>query len=64
MDAPAVMTMISWSKKDNIGILLLLQDKEREHEKICVANTHLLFNPKRGDIKLVQLSALLQQMKL
>lgn len=27
---------------------------------ICVANTHLLFNPKRGDIKLGQLTVLFQ----
>jgi hypothetical protein len=27
-------------------------------QRICIANTHLLFNPKRGDIKLAQLQLL------
>ena len=30
----------------------------QSYPKICVANTHLLYNPKRGDIKLAQLSKL------
>lgn len=31
-----------------------LHDDEKRAGLVCVANTHLLFNPKRGDIKLAQ----------
>jgi len=51
--------------RDNVAILLLLQPKYKlqsaEHTrpvKLCVANTHLLFNPRRGDVKLAQLMKL------
>ncbi|CAI9544466.1 unnamed protein product [Staurois parvus] len=48
--------------RDNIGLLLMLQPKlEREAPTICVANTHLLYNPRRGDIKLTQLAILLAE---
>ena len=30
--------------------------------RLCVATTHLLFNPKRGDIKLAQLAVLLAEL--
>ena len=47
--------------KDNVGIVLLLKANtpdQAENPFICVANTHLLFNKKRGDIKLAQLAYL------
>ncbi|XP_070552432.1 protein angel homolog 2-like [Ptychodera flava] len=46
--------------RDNVGTIVLLQprDKKVANQKICVANTHLLFNPKRGDVKLAQLGVL------
>ncbi|XP_077341881.1 protein angel homolog 2 isoform X1 [Lithobates pipiens] len=48
--------------RDNIGLLLMLQPKmEKEAPTICVANTHLLYNPRRGDIKLTQLAILLAE---
>ncbi|XP_053316791.1 protein angel homolog 2 [Spea bombifrons] len=48
--------------RDNIGLVLLLQPRtEIEAPTICVANTHLLYNPKRGDIKLTQLAILLAE---
>ncbi|NP_001090474.1 angel homolog 2 L homeolog [Xenopus laevis] len=48
--------------RDNIGLVLLLQPKfQRAAPVICVANTHLLYNPKRGDIKLTQLAMLLAE---
>ncbi|KAM3929992.1 protein angel homolog 2 isoform 1-T4 [Leptodactylus fuscus] len=49
--------------RDNIGLVLMLQPKSRggENPMICVANTHLLFNPRRGDIKLTQLAILLAE---
>ncbi|KAM4692780.1 protein angel homolog 2 [Discoglossus pictus] len=48
--------------RDNVGLVLLLQPKVgREVPAICVANTHLLYNPRRGDIKLTQLAILLAE---
>ncbi|KAM5237609.1 protein angel homolog 2 isoform 2-T2 [Ctenodactylus gundi] len=50
--------------RDNVGLVLLLQPKIPcvASPAICVANTHLLYNPKRGDIKLTQLAMLLAEM--
>lgn len=49
--------------RDNVGIILLLQPLQAGStcQKICVATTHLLFNPKRGDVKLAQLMVLLAE---
>ena len=48
--------------KDNVGIVVLLKvntpNRKAGKPFICVANTHLLFNKKRGDIKLAQLAYL------
>ena len=50
--------------RDNVGIVALLKIKEKNKklnknsQRLCVANTHLLFNPKRGDVKLAQLGML------
>ncbi|XP_012589668.1 PREDICTED: protein angel homolog 2 [Condylura cristata] len=50
--------------RDNVGLVLLLQPKgaRAAPPAICVANTHLLYNPRRGDIKLTQLAMLLAEM--
>jgi hypothetical protein len=42
--------------KDNVALLVLLADRERPPgaPALLVGNTHLLFNPKRGDIKVLQ----------
>jgi protein angel len=52
--------------RDNIGLALLLKAKHKSSDKqdeatthLCVATTHILYNPKRGDIKLAQLQLLL-----
>uniref|UniRef100_A0A2K6GF14 Angel homolog 2 n=2 Tax=Propithecus coquereli TaxID=379532 RepID=A0A2K6GF14_PROCO len=49
--------------RDNVGLVLLLQPKipYAASPAICVANTHLLYNPRRGDIKLTQLAMLLAE---
>nr|XP_044997562.1 protein angel homolog 2 isoform X3 [Jaculus jaculus] len=49
--------------RDNVGLVLLLQPKIpcAASPSICVANTHLLYNPRRGDIKLTQLAMLLAE---
>ncbi|BFZ11500.1 hypothetical protein BsWGS_14539 [Bradybaena similaris] len=51
--------------RHNIGLILLLQPCRPAYtgsvQKICVATTHLLFNPRRGDVKLAQLMVLLAE---
>ncbi|XP_075003150.1 protein angel homolog 2 isoform X3 [Calonectris borealis] len=49
--------------RDNVGLVLLLQPRfhSKTNAAICIANTHLLYNPRRGDIKLTQLAMLLAE---
>ncbi|CAG5119313.1 unnamed protein product, partial [Candidula unifasciata] len=51
--------------RHNVGLILLLQPRQHVYggqvKKICVATTHLLFNPRRGDVKLAQLMVLLAE---
>ncbi|NXY03263.1 ANGE1 protein, partial [Pteruthius melanotis] len=53
--------------RDNVGLVLLLQPVLPESlglkavSPLCVANTHVLFNPRRGDIKLAQVALLLAE---
>ncbi|XP_036437089.1 protein angel homolog 2 [Colossoma macropomum] len=49
--------------RDNVGLILLLQPVGPSGSacRVCVANTHLLYNPRRGDIKLAQLAMLLAE---
>lgn len=49
--------------RDNVGLVLLLQPRHlcKATAAVCVANTHLLYNPRRGDIKLAQLAMLLAE---
>ncbi|XP_036397433.1 protein angel homolog 1 isoform X1 [Megalops cyprinoides] len=51
--------------RNNVGVVLLLQPITLQGSEVrvqgpplCVANTHLLFNPRRGDVKLAQLAIL------
>lgn len=43
--------------RENVGMIALLEPKHDSlrGKKICVATTHILFNPRRGDCKLAQL---------
>ncbi|XP_029351760.1 protein angel homolog 2 isoform X1 [Echeneis naucrates] len=52
--------------RDNVGLVLLLRPNWALGQSdpstfICIANTHLLYNPRRGDIKLAQLAILLAE---
>ncbi|NWJ06871.1 ANGE2 protein, partial [Crypturellus undulatus] len=49
--------------RDNVGLVLLLQPRLhcKTSAAVCIANTHLLYNPRRGDIKLTQLAMLLAE---
>ncbi|XP_038582456.1 protein angel homolog 2 isoform X2 [Micropterus salmoides] len=54
--------------RDNVGLVVLLQPNDTVGQSdpstfICVANTHLLYNPRRGDIKLAQLAILLAEIR-
>jgi len=51
--------------RHNVGLIAKLKMKDRstaDKRQFCVATTHLLFNPKAGDIKLAQLSVLLAEL--
>mmetsp|Transcript_11057 Transcript_11057/g.14403 ORF Transcript_11057/g.14403 Transcript_11057/m.14403 type:complete len:410 (-) Transcript_11057:1898-3127(-) len=47
--------------RDNVAIALVLQDIDAS-VNILVASTHILFNPKRGDVKLAQTNLLLHKL--
>lgn len=54
--------------RHNVGIVLLLWPVVAQGSEVtakglplCVANTHLLFNPRRGDVKLAQLGVMLAE---
>ncbi|XP_020841871.1 protein angel homolog 1 isoform X1 [Phascolarctos cinereus] len=53
--------------RDNVGLVLLLQPLVPESlgqitvGPLCVANTHVLYNPRRGDVKLAQVAILLAE---
>ncbi|XP_039981819.1 protein angel homolog 2 [Xiphias gladius] len=52
--------------RDNVGLVVLLRPNSAIGHAdpsafVCVANTHLLYNPRRGDIKLAQLAILLAE---
>ncbi|XP_008291596.1 protein angel homolog 2 [Stegastes partitus] len=52
--------------RDNVGLVVQLRPNDSISQSdpssfICVANTHLLYNPRRGDIKLAQLAILLAE---
>ncbi|XP_064484363.1 protein angel homolog 2-like isoform X2 [Ornithodoros turicata] len=56
---------VSVLDRDNVGIIALLKPKKASQSsqdlRLCVSTTHLLFNPRRGDIKLAQLCLLLAE---
>ncbi|XP_065205235.1 protein angel homolog 2 isoform X2 [Planococcus citri] len=47
--------------RDNIGLIARLSPKNNPDRNIVFANTHLLFNPNRHDIKLAQVQILLAE---
>ncbi|KAM9777593.1 protein angel homolog 1 [Neosynchiropus ocellatus] len=49
--------------RHNVAVVLLLEptDSTSKSPLLCVGNTHLLFNPSRGDVKLAQLGLLLAE---
>ncbi|CDW60769.1 protein angel 2 [Trichuris trichiura] len=77
VDSVAVEYFIpnTYVDRDNIGLLVKLRLKHarksfclwrrgrKQDHYVIVANTHLLYNPRRGDIKLVQLCQLLAHLQ-
>lgn len=49
--------------RDNIGIVAKLRSRHNPQSVFVVATTHLLFNPKRLDIKLAQVQVLLAELE-
>lgn len=50
--------------RDNVAIVAILESvKTQRPAQICIATTHLLFNHKRGDVKLGQVCLLLAQVE-
>lgn len=52
--------------RDNVGIIAVLKPKlmnRNESSKLVIANTHLIFNPRRTDIKLAQLKLFLSEIE-
>lgn len=52
--------------KDQVGLIAVLEPKRnnssQEDERLIVANTHLIFNPRRVDIKLAQIQLFLKEL--
>ena len=51
--------------RDNIALIVELKPKDsgNDSKPLIVANTHLLYNPKRGDVKLAQIRLLLAEIE-
>jgi protein angel len=47
--------------RDNIGIMVKLVPRHCPDTPIVVATTHLLYNPKRTDVRLAQMQVLLAE---
>ncbi|XP_026773415.3 protein angel homolog 2 isoform X2 [Pangasianodon hypophthalmus] len=54
---------ISILDRDNVGLIVVLKPvgASGSERNVCVVTTHLLYNPRRGDIKLAQLALLLAE---
>ena len=47
--------------RDNVAIIALLRSTADPSKVICVATTHLLYNPRRGDVRILQADLLLHE---
>ncbi|XP_065564074.1 protein angel homolog 2-like [Artemia franciscana] len=47
--------------RDNIALISILAPLKNPSKEICIVNTHLLYNPKREDVRLAQLQLLLAE---
>ncbi|KAI4463047.1 carbon catabolite repressor protein 4 [Holotrichia oblita] len=49
--------------RDNVGIIATFAPKENNHAEFIVATTHLLYNPRRHDVRLAQMQVLLTEIE-
>ena len=55
---------VSVLDRDNVGVVALLRPKGvTPSAPVCIATTHLLFNPKAGEIKIAQLAVIIAEIK-
>ncbi|KAG1056675.1 hypothetical protein G6F46_003836 [Rhizopus delemar] len=48
--------------KDNIAVFTMLEDKIT-HQRVCVANTHIHWDPLFADVKLVQMGVMMEELE-
>ncbi|XP_060530917.1 protein angel homolog 2-like isoform X2 [Cylas formicarius] len=49
--------------RDNVGIIATFSPKRHPHKSFVIATTHLLYNPKREDVRLAQMQLLLTEVE-
>ena len=49
--------------RDNVGLIVRLKPTDCPDKNIVVATTHLLFNPRRHDVKLAQMQVMLAEIE-
>ena len=54
---------ISVLDRDNVGLIVRLVPTDAPDKTIVVATTHLLFNPRRQDVKLAQMQLMLAEIE-
>uniref|UniRef100_A0A1B6F7X5 Endonuclease/exonuclease/phosphatase domain-containing protein n=1 Tax=Cuerna arida TaxID=1464854 RepID=A0A1B6F7X5_9HEMI len=52
---------VSVLDRDNVGVVVRLRLREHTQQAVVVATTHLLYNPRRSDVKLAQTQVLLAE---
>lgn len=46
----------------NVGIIVKFSSKKNPHTEFVVANTHLVYNPRRDDVRIAQMQVLLAEL--
>lgn len=49
--------------RDNVGIIAKLSLRDNPQTQVVIATTHLLYNPKRNDVRLAQIQLLLAEIE-
>lgn len=49
--------------RDNVGIIAKLALRDNPETQVVVATTHLLYNPRRNDVRLAQIQLLLAEIE-
>jgi len=49
--------------RDNVGIIVKLSLRDNPQTQVVIATTHLLYNPKRNDIRLAQIQLILAEIE-